>query len=107
MRSLFLSLVLGLATLGVAGTPATAEARHDRGYYRHHHGTTRYWRGGSRWRGGSHYRWRASYYGYPYYRGYYRPYYGPSRYYYAPRFGYGGYGGYYGSYRPVYPGYGW
>src|SRR5438105_7635300 len=82
MRALFLSLVLGIASLGwIAVTPTQAEARHWRGYYG---GYPAYygWRGGYRgWYGGSHYRyWRGGSYYYPAYRysWYPRYYYGSS-----------------------------
>ena len=85
MRSLVLSLVLGLAALGTVGLPAVADA-HPYGGYGGYGGYGRSWRGGSRygwqgggnyWRGGSHYRWQGGsrYYnpGYYNYGGYYTP----------------------------------
>jgi hypothetical protein len=86
MRSLLLSLVLGLGALGVSlGTPSQARAADHRD--------------GARTTQVAWHRWG---WGYPGYRGFYRgyyPYYG----------GYGFYPGYYGYYGGFYPGYcgGW
>jgi len=90
MRALFLTIVLGIASLGwIALTPSHAEARYGRGgWYRGYPAYYGGWRGGSHWRGwygGSpyyypayRYRWYPRYYGYSY------PLYGS--YYYSPGF---------------------
>jgi len=104
MRSLFLSLVLGVATLGVIGTPSTAEAHPRGGYHGYNHGANAHWRGGSHyWRGGSHYVYPGvSIYYTPYYGGYdysspgYYPYASSPGYY--PYVGFGLYGGWNGPY---------
>jgi hypothetical protein len=112
MRSVVLSLVLALGTLGLSlATPTQVKADEPRGpaYTSDTIPVARYWRGGAYWRG------RAFYpgYGYGFYRGYYPygyRYYAPYRsYYYYPRF-YGG--GYYPfgwgtGYSPYYHNYYW
>jgi hypothetical protein len=89
MRSLFLSLVLGLATLGMMATPSASRADDPNrsGYYASDQtmlvdwrggrwrGGTRYWRGGTRW---SYPRYGYGYYGVPNYGYYYTA---PSYYY--------------------------
>src|SRR5438270_411576 len=55
MRPVFLSLVLGLAALGVVGTPGRADAQdYRRGYGSYHHGSPSWaerasWNGPRRW----------------------------------------------------------
>ena len=96
MRVLFLSLVVGISSLGLTtATPSRAMADGP-AFYGRNTVAVRNWRGGSwrggGWRGGS--RWRGSYYYPRYYGGYYYPryysnynpgyYYAPPAYYYSP-----------------------
>lgn len=102
MRSLVLSLILGLAVLGTLAAPPVAEAHPwVGGYYPGSYGG---WRGGShyQWRGGSHYGYLGNYGylglgGYGGYSGSYLDYGGYGGYS-TSYLGYGGYGGYSGSY---------
>jgi hypothetical protein len=91
MRSLVLSLVLGLGALGLTlATPTHVRADEFRGpaFMRGYAPVAYYWRGGTHWRGRSHYVYPR--YGYGFNRGYY------------PYGGYGAYGlsGGYGGYYP-------
>jgi hypothetical protein len=99
MRALVLSLLLGIATLGVTvATPAEAQARpwrwHGRGWYSGYYAPS-YWYGGTHWRGASHwvypgYAWYPGYsYSYWYAPGYtswYYPIYRYRAFYYSPGF---------------------
>jgi len=121
MRALFLSLVLGVATLGLIGAnPSSARAEgipgiygstipvsHYRGgsHYRYYRGGSHYYRGGSHYYypGASHYYYGNAYYAPPanyfyYQRGSYFP---GSYIYNGP--GYGGYPGYGPAYVPYGP----
>jgi hypothetical protein len=87
MRSLVLSLILGLAALGTLGAAPAANAHEWVGS-----ATPVRWHGSShyQWRGGTHYRWNGG--THYYYRGgthYYNPgYYSPSYYYPPPVYHY-------------------
>jgi uncharacterized protein (TIGR03000 family) len=94
MRSLVLSLVLLLATLGTLGAPSAAQADHRVAGF--HSPAFATWRGGSRvvWRGGSRFVWRGgSFYRGGFYGGYPGGFYGG-----YPGGFYSGFG--YGFYRP-------
>lgn len=105
MRSLLLTLVVGLGALGLSlAAPTQARANDFRGPAIYS-GTTpvaQFWRGRSHWRG--FYPGWGGYYGgyYPYGSGFYRGYrsYYPG--YYGGYYPWGGYGGYYAPYGGFY-----